>query len=75
MATKSAWVPACEKGNPGGCALSHDIVVGEQSTTIGEFVDVRGVHLWVVVAHITPSLVIGQDNDYIGLAPKDLGTN
>jgi hypothetical protein len=50
-------------------------VVGEQSTTIGEFVDVRGVHLLVVVAHITPSLVIGQDNNYIGLAPKDLGTN
>ena len=55
--------------------LSHDIVVGEQSTTIGEFIDVRGVHLWVVVAYITPTLVIGEDNDYIGLAPKDLSIN
>jgi hypothetical protein len=47
-------------------------VVAEESSALGKFVHIWSVDLGVVVAYVSPALVIGQDNDYIGLGSKKL---
>jgi hypothetical protein len=39
---------------------------------LGKFVHIWSVDLGVVVAYVSPTLVIGQDNDNIGLGAKKL---
>ena len=68
---RTGWGTCRSSGQrSGGGTLGHDIVVGEQSTTLGEFIHIGGVHLRVVVAYISPTLVIGENNDTLGWSPK-----
>ena len=75
MGAEPAGVPAGHQGHPGGGALSHDVVVGEQGSVLGKVIHVWSVDLGVVVAYVSPALVIGQDNDHIGLGSKKLSPN
>ena len=59
MGAEPAWVPAGHQGYPGGGALSHDIVVGEQSSASGELVHVWSVDLRVIETYVSPALIIG----------------
>ena len=70
MGSESAGVPAGHQGHPGGGALSHDIVVAEESSALGKLIHVWSVDLRVVVAHVSPALIIGQDDYDVRPIPK-----
>ena len=72
MGAEPAGVPASHQSHPGGGALSHDVVVAEESSALGKLIHVWSIDLRVVVAYVSPTLVIGQDNDNIGLGSKKL---
>lgn len=64
---ESHLVPAGEQLVPGGAAQRLDVVVLQTDPVFGQFVQVWGPDLGLVIAHIMPAEVIRQHHHDVGL--------
>ena len=65
---EAAGVTTGEGGDARGCALRHRVVTSAEGALCGEGVEVRGVDFSrVVIADVSPALVIGDDGDHVRL--------
>lgn len=69
----SHLVPAGHQLVPGGGANRLDVVVLQSDPCGGQFVQVRGADLGLVVAHVVPAEVVGQDEDDVRLPSRHEG--
>ena len=68
---ETSWITAREGGDPRRGTLRHDIVLRKDRARLCELVQVRRIHIGIVVPDVSPPLIICDDKNNVRLFSRD----